>query len=74
MIYLIRQLCVKARDSDSLIKCNVYILLYCNPGSQYDNARACAVFVTSVVLGDTQLVKNTVEEWSQTGSMICVTL
>ncbi len=26
-----------------------------NPGSQYDNARACVVFVASVVLGNTQL-------------------
>ncbi len=25
------------------------------PGSQYDNTRACIVFVTSVVLGNTQL-------------------
>ncbi len=30
-------------------------LCECNPGSQYDNARTCVVFVASVMLGNTQL-------------------
>ncbi len=38
----------KKRDKPSL----VFVTL---SGSQYDNARACVVFVTSVVLGNTQL-------------------